>query len=169
MIKKILIVIAIFTVLSVFNVQNSFAVEPEAIFKDWSVFKIKQDNKDICYIASTPINREGNYRKRGEPFATIIRVKGSNYDEVNFSSGYIYGKEKNVEIAIKNKKFVLFTYEERAWASDKEADSEIIKEMKNGYKMTLQGYSTMNTYSKDTFSLLGFTDAYNKMVSLCSN
>ena len=167
MIKKILVTTVFFITFLCLNTQNSFSAAPEAVFKDWSVFKIKQDNKDVCYIASTPINREGNYRKRGEPFATIIRVKGDNYDEVNFSSGYLYNKEKSTEISIGKKKFILFTYEERAWAMNKEEDVEIIKAMKKGYKMKLHGYSKLDTNSIDTFSLIGFTEAYNKMVWMC--
>jgi len=157
----------VIAVLFVFSFHNSFASAPEAIFKDWSVFKIKQEGKDVCYIASTPINREGNYRKRGEPFATVIRIKGKNYDEVNFSSGYQYDTDKNTELKIGAKKFVLFTYDKRAWAANKEEDIAIVKAMRDGYKLKLSGTSKLGTYSVDTFSLIGFSDAYNKMVDLC--
>jgi hypothetical protein len=167
MIRRTLIIVACFITFFFSDIQKSFSAAPEAVFKDWSVFKIKQDKKDVCYIASTPINREGNYRERGEPFATIIRVKGSKYDEINFSSGYIYDKNKSTEVAIGNKKFVLFVYEERAWAVNKEDDIAIVNTMRKGYKIKLSGYSKLGTYSVDTFSLIGFTDAYNKMVELC--
>jgi hypothetical protein len=144
-----------------------FAAPPVAVFKDWTVFTVKQDEKHLCYIASLPFKKQGNYRKRGGPFVTVTRVKGNSFDEINVASGYIYKPAKDVEIAIDKNKFVLFSYEERAWASNRQVDIDIINKMKSGFKMEVTGYSMLGTYSVDTYSLLGFTDAYNKMVTLC--
>ena len=39
--------------------------------------------------------------------------------------------------------------------------------MKGGNDMTVRGTSTRSTYSLDTYSLLGFTAAYEAMVAAC--
>lgn len=148
--------------------RSSFANNaPVKIFKDWSVFKIKQGNKTLCYIASLPFEKKGTYKKRGEPFVTVTRVYGKEFDEINVTSGYMYEVGKDVEIEINKQKFVLFPYEERAWASNRSEDIAIVNKMKTGLKMKVIGYSTRGTHSIDTYSLRGFTAAYNKMVELC--
>lgn len=164
MLKRLSLCFALFCMLCI---SDAFAGKPEAVFKDWSVFKIVQNNEHICYIASTPIKKEGNYRKRGEPFVTIIRIKGNTYDEVNVSSGYPYSQQTKPQINIGKKKFDLFSYEERAWGNTKADDVMIINTMKKGIKLKVKGYSKVGTHSLDTYSLLGFSDAYNKMIQLC--
>ncbi len=156
-----------FVLLFVLCVADAFAGKPEAVFKDWSVFKIVQNNEHICYIASTPIKKEGTYRKRGEPFVTVIRIKGNTYDEVNVSSGYPYSQETKPQVSIGKTKFDMFSYEERAWGNTKADDVMIVNAMKGGIKLKVNGYSKVGTQSIDTYSLLGFSDAYDKMVQLC--
>lgn len=157
----------LFALVLILSTSKSFASPPVAVFKDWTVFTTIQGNKTLCYIASLPFQKDGNYRKRGEPFFTVTRVKKNTFNEVNATSGYIYKIGKDVEIEIDQKKFVLFPYEERAWASNRSEDIAIVNKMKSGLKMKVTGYSTLGTHSIDTYSLRGFTEAYNKMVSLC--
>jgi hypothetical protein len=40
--------------------------------------------------------------------------------------------------------------------------------MKRGTDMTVRGTSVKNTYSLDTYSLLGFTAAYKAMIDACT-
>jgi len=146
---------------------TTHAEAPIAVFKDWTVFTTTQNNKEICYIASLPFKKDGNYKSRGEPFLTVTRIFDSNFDEVNVSSGYPYKKEKDVEISIGKRKFVLFSHEEKAWAYNRSDDMAIVEQMKKGVKLKVTGYSQLETYSTDTYSLLGFTEAYEEMLFLC--
>ena len=41
--------------------------------------------------------------------------------------------------------------------------------MRRGVDMTVRGTSTKNTYSLDTYSLLGFTAAYEAMQEACND
>jgi len=156
-----------FILILILSTSKSFASPPVAVFKDWTVFTVKQGENELCYIASLPFQKDGNYRKRGEPFITVTRVKKNKFDEINVTSGYIYDPSKDVEVEFDKNKFVLFPYKERAWASNRNEDIRIINKMKSGLKMKVLGYSTLGTHSVDTYSLRGFTDAYNKMVELC--
>lgn len=143
------------------------ATPPVKTYNDWSVFQAIQGGKKICYIGSLPIKKEGDYKKRGEPFFTVTMLAGSKTPEVSVSSGYPFNKNKKVNLRVGVKSFDLFTYEDRAWANNEEDDAKIISTMKAGMKMTIKGHSQKNTFSKDTYSLRGFTDAYNKMTTLC--
>ena len=43
----------------------------------------------------------------------------------------------------------------------------MIAAMKRGSQLKVRGTSTRDTYSLDTYSLLGFTAAYNAMLNAC--
>ena len=59
--RKILLVILLFLCVE----TSLFASTPVSIHKDWTLFKTEIEGKEICYIASLPIKKEGNYKKRG--------------------------------------------------------------------------------------------------------
>ena len=79
----------------------------------------------------------------------------------------MYNQDKDIEITILKRKFPLFANDEKAWTYDKNDDIEIVKQMQNGAKMYVLGYSKGNSKAYDTYSLFGFTEAYKKMLELC--
>lgn len=151
-----------------FYIFPSFAEEPLANFRDWTLFKVVQNGVEVCYISSLPIKKEGNYRKRGEPFIVITHIKDAENSEISITSGYFYNKERDVEIDIDKKKFMLFPDSEKAWAYNAESDYNIIQAMKAGMQVSVLGYSRLGTFSKDTYSLSGFTNAFKEMIKVCS-
>ena len=64
-------------------------------------------------------------------------------------------------------RFKLFTYDDSAWAVNSEEDRKLVKAMKAGIKMSVVGYSSRDTKTTDTYSLSGFTDAYNAISKAC--
>ncbi len=161
--KKIAIIILL---LLVFNV-NAFASVPISIHRDWTLFKSTENGKEICYIASLPIKKEGTYKKRGEPYATVMREKGASHDEISISSGFLYDLDRDIEVSILKRKFPLFANDEKAWTYDRNDDVEMVKQMQLGAKMYVLAYSKAGERANDTYSLIGFNDAYNAMLSLC--
>ena len=63
--------------------------------------------------------------------------------------------------------FTLFTNQSTAWAQNEKDDASIIKFMKLGNMMTVQGTSSRGTNTKDTYSLKGFIAAYKAMNKKC--
>lgn len=134
--------------------------------RDWRVFTLAQGGEKTCYIVSMPTKKEGNYNKRGEPFV-IVTHKNANTDEVSVSSGYPYKENAPVKVSIDDNTHQLFAKGERAWAKDSDTDRQMVRQMKKGRRMSVRGNSKLDTFSKDTYSLLGFTAAYRKMKELC--
>lgn len=161
--KKFYYVFILFFIL----ISNLFAATPVSIHKNWTLFKSTVNGKEMCYIVSLPIKKEGNYKRRGEPYALVSRVKGNDYDEVSMSSGFIYDPDKDIEVLISKRKFPMFSNEEKAWAYDKNDDVEMVKYMKKGTTMNVIGYSKLGFMANDTYSLMGFTEAYDNMTNLC--
>lgn len=161
--KKLSYVFILFFIL----ISNLFAATPVSIHKNWTLFKSTVNGKEMCYIVSLPIKKEGNYKRRGEPYALVSKVKGNDYEEVSMSSGFIYDPDKDIEVLISKRKFPMFSNEEKAWTYDKNDDVEMVKYMKKGTTMNVIGYSKLGFMANDTYSLMGFTEAYDNMINLC--
>ena len=150
-----------------------YASPPIAHYQHWTVFQIKKkknDNyKEICYVMSKPIEKKGTTKKKRSPYMIVMRKKGSKYDEVSLSSGFIFKPHTDITISILKRTFPLFPEYEKAFTYDINDDIEIVKQMKLGAKVYITSYSKSDYVANDTYSLLGFTEAYEKMISLCSD
>ncbi len=144
------------------------SIERLGDFSDWSAFKYLEDGKPICFMASEPTKAEGNYSKRGEIHAMVTHRPGENrVDEVSIQAGYPYKEGAPVEVQIGTLKLRLFTEGESAWTVDKDTDKKLVQAMIKGSTMVVQGTSERGTNTKDTYSLSGFTRAYQAIRQAC--
>ena len=138
--------------------------------RDWNVYAFTEDSQKICYMASEPTKQEGDYTRRGNPAVLVTRRPGSPaVDEVSVQPGYTFREGSEVEVEIDGRDFMMFTRGEHAWTKSQDADQALINAMKRGSNMTVRGTSLKGTFSLDTYSLLGFTAAYEAMVNACSS
>lgn len=151
-----------------FFAGSASAQELQGKFQDWNVFKTERGDRMVCYLASTPIKRDGTYDKRGESFFLVTNIE-NDADEVSSSSGFIYNTNSNIEVSFGSKKFYLFPYKAIAWANDKNDDIDVIKEMQKHDDMIVTGVAYDGKISADTYSLVGFVQAYNKMKLVCKD
>ena len=78
---------------------------------------------------------------------------------------FIFSETKEVEVIIDNNKNLLSIVEgDTAWT---ENDKKIIESMKKGKEMIVKGTSSRETLTTDTYTLIGFTAAYNKLKKDC--
>lgn len=137
-----------------------------ANYDNWRVFTVEREGKKVCYIASLPTKKDGNYSKRSDPYL-LVTHKGGAVDEVSTSSGYPYKEGEEVTLSFGQKRFPLFVKGEIAWAYDEASDKSIVKEMIRGNDVKIKGTSWKNTKSTDTYSLKGFTAAHRHMKREC--
>lgn len=138
-------------------------------YTDWNVWELSEDNQKICYIVSEPKKQSGTYTRRGKPAILVTRRPTPVVtDEVSVQPGYTYLEGSSASLAVGQNQFTLFTRGAHAWTKDETEDRTLIDVMKRGESMVVQGESVKNTTSSDTYSLLGFTKAYNAMVAACS-
>ena len=123
---------------------------------------------DYCYIGSSPIEiniPEG--KKRGDTYILVYRINKNPEAIVQIEAGYPYDQQKTVEVKI-DKSLYKFSAEdetpETAWT---EKDKEVIYAMKKGIKLTVTGISKKGTKTIDTYTLNGFTLAFNKLSKNC--
>jgi invasion protein IalB len=90
------------------------------------------------------------------------------FDEASFVAGYTFKSGAPLVIKIGNKTFRnTFTEGDKAWMVSNTEDKNVIASMKRGSRMLVEGTSSRGTSTKDTYSLKGFTSAYNAISAKC--
>ncbi len=140
-----------------------------AAYRDWSLYRFADGDEELCFIASEPTKQDGNYERRGPPAVLVTRLPAEpDNDEVSVQPGYSYKPDSDVEIVVDgDRRFSLFTRGEYAWTRSPADDEALIGAMRAGLQMTVRGTSTRDTFSLDTYSLLGFTAAINALDRAC--
>ena len=140
-----------------------------ATYGDWEVYVFYEGNNKVCYMASHPKLQQGNYTKRGDPFALITNRPAENTRDVfSYITGYTYKAGSESVVSIDGDEYALFTQDETAWAPDSETDRRLAKAIREGAKMVVTGTSARGTLTTDTFSLSGSSKAYDRMTDECN-
>ena len=154
--KKILYIYCLFGFL---KASVAFAGELEA--GKWNF--ILADS--YCYIGSYPIETEiPEGKKRDQAYILVYRMNNSEDAIIQVEAGYPYDSKKSVEVTIDKKLYNFVSDEGSAWT---ENDIKVISSMKKGLVLSVKGQSSRGTKTKDTYSLKGFTAAYNKLFKDC--
>jgi len=156
------IILLIVTVI-IFSLSNSPNAQTFIKTTDmWSAFQDGKGKNRVCYIASEPTKETGNYKRRDDTFVLVTQRPAENkLDVFELRAGYQYKKDSTVIIDIDGQKFKLFTFKNTAWAKTSKADHTLARAMIRGRVMTVTGTSSRGTKTFDTYSLKGFTAAYN--------
>ena len=140
-----------------------------AKFKDWTAFAEGEGKNLACMAVSKPKKAEGNYSRRGDIFAIVTHLPGQNkWNEFSIVAGYNFQPNSNPDVTIGDMKFQLFTSGSRAWSFSPSEDDKIVKYLKNSMKMKVVGTSSRGTITNDTYSLVGFSKAYQKINEACN-
>ena len=155
-----------------FGLQSADAqVKPEPLAENahWRAHSYMRDGTKVCYMHAKPAKSKGNYKRRGAPNVMVTRRQGSRTtEEVSVTSGYPYPEGKAVKVTIDGRQFNFdLTHGEHAWVSDEAADATVVKAMIRGREMKVRGVSLKNTYSEDSYSLIGFTKIHDAIIRAC--
>ena len=140
--------------------------EPLADNANWKSHTYVSDGSKVCYMHAKPAS---NYKRRGAPNIMVTRRQGSRTtEEVSVTSGYPYPEGKPVKVTIDGRRYNFdLTHEEHAWVSDEEDDATVVKAMIRGRELKVRGVSLKNTFSEDTYSLIGFTKIHDAISRAC--
>jgi len=135
-------------------------------YKDWLVYTALEDGEKVCYIVSYPKKKSEHYTTNRKPHV-IVSYVNKKADEVSVSSGFQYDKEPIILNIDQRIKYKLPAIEGSfAWADNTKTDQDLVQKMKQGLSMVVLGKTKATTVA-DTYSLLGFQNAYRKMHDLC--
>ena len=144
------------------------AQERIGAFKYWSAFTADAPDGKVCWAATAPINTEYSGDARGDVFLMVsFRPSADVAGEVSIISGYPYDEKRTAQAKVGSDTFSFFTSEDGAWLETRREEAQMVKAMKAGSKAFVTGYSSGGKRSNDSFSLLGFTKAYNAARQAC--
>ncbi|NVJ69184.1 MAG: hypothetical protein HWE08_02445 [Alphaproteobacteria bacterium] len=138
---------------------------------DWDTMVAGSGSSKVCYVISIPkktwISRKG--ASRGDIYMTVThRPAFGVKDEVNVVVGYPIRQGSEARLSVDGKKhYQFFTEGSGAWAYDPKDDRSVVSAMKAGINLEVRATSQRGTNTRDTFSLRGFTAAYNAATRAC--
>ena len=167
MTKKIIHTFFIFCVMSY---SSTFAAEPKSIgkFKNWETFTYNDGKGKVCFAQTLPLERGPKNFKRGQSrlFVTF-RTSEKIINEISVTSGHEYKSSSVTAISGKNE-FAFFSQGSFAWLIDGEEEFNLIKTMKKASKLSVTATAKNGSKTKDLYSMMGFTKAYNAAKKNCA-
>jgi invasion protein IalB len=167
-IKSVTCAVAVWVVGAVVGAP-AMAQNPHPIgsYGDWQALTFEEGGKAGCYVIAEPTKKEGNYTSRDDVYALVThRPADDKLNVFTIIAGYTYQDQSTVTLEIGDEKFSLSTKDNTAWAAD-EDDPRIVEALKKGAGMVVRGVSSRGTETTDTYSLTGFTRAYNAIGEAC--
>mgnify|MGYP000046769620 FL=1 len=160
----ILILVSLFAVSA-----NSQEVKKVGKFKDWETMIIVEQTGKVCFAQSIPVLQSPKSNLREARIFVSFRPGEKVSNEISITGGYEFNN-KNSIIATSGKSNYKFdiTQEGFAWIADNKLENKMINTMKKGSRIMITGHNQKGSQTKDHYSLLGFTKAYNAAKTSCS-
>ena len=165
--KKISVLLILFTFL--FS-SNAFSDQPKSIgkYKSWEAFTYNDSKGKICFAQTIPLDRAPKNLKR-DPSRLFVTFRKDEKikNELSVTSGHMYKKSTVIAKSGKNE-FLFFSQGNFAWLIDGEEEFNLIKTMKRASKLSVTARTSTGTETKDMYSMMGFTKAYNTARKSCA-
>jgi len=137
-------------------------------FQDWEAYAGTEGRSKVCYAVTQPTKKEGQYSKRGEVYLFVTDRPGDKErDVVNVKAGYVYKPNSAVNAAIGDHTFALYVKDDTAWNRTSQDDKTMVEAMIKGAAIVVHGTSDRGTATTDTFSLKGFSAAFQAIGKAC--
>ena len=149
--------------LLVLFVKSSLFAHDLSFKHDHGKWTLKKASNKTCSILQIPLKEEGDYKLRGAVLFYVFKDGSAEY--VRIDAGYPYSADEYVKVTIDNTSYQFFGEDDSAWSM--KDDKVIIDAMKAGKNMTVVGYSKKGTKTTDTYTLIGFTNAYKSLQQDC--
>ena len=168
MIRKILLINILFVG---FLSTLAFSAEPKSLgkYKNWEAFTYNDGKGKVCFAQTIPTERSPTKLKINEArlFVTF-RKEEKIKNEVSVTSGYIY-KPASVAAKSGRNEFIFNQSKDKfAWIQDQEEEYNLIKVMKKASKLSISASTTNGVKTKELYSMMGFTKAYNTAKKSCA-
>ena len=164
--KKIILI----NLISLLFLTFANANDPKSVgkFKNWETFTYDDGKGKICFAQTMPLERSPNnfVRKPSRLFVTF-RKSEKIKDEVSVTSGHEY-KSASVTATSGKNEFSMFSQGNFAWLIDREEEASLIKTMKKASRLSILAKANNGRQTKDLYSMMGFTKAYNTAKKNCA-
>ena len=148
----------IFCAIAILSLSSITAISAEK-HEDWMTKK--EDGR--CTAWTLPENGNDNGR-----YASIMNVPAEGVkNSVALSFGKKGAGKTKATANVDGQSFELLTYDQAAFAASGKPEGKLIRAMKYGGEMKVKWVEADGTLTQDTYSLMGFTAAKNKIDADC--
>jgi len=149
---------------------SAWSDQPKSIgkYKNWEAFTYTSDKGKICFAQTAPLQRSPkNFKRESSRLFVTFRKEEKIKNELSITSGHIYKQSSVVAKSGKNE-FAFFSQGNFAWLIDGEEEYNLIKTMKKASKLSVSAKTSNGAQTKDLYSMMGFTKAYNTAKKSCA-
>ena len=167
MIKKILLP---YLLLMIFSFTSVWGDTPKSIgkYKNWQTFVYNDGKGKVCFAQTIPLERAPkNFKREASRLFVTFRKSEKIKNEISITSGHEY-KTASVTAKSGKNEFSLFSQGSFAWLIDGEEEYNLIKTMKKASKLSVTATAKNGSQTKDLYSMMGFTKAYNAARKSCA-
>ena len=160
----------IFIFLSLFFSSTVIAADPKSIgkYKNWETFVYNDTKGKVCFAQTVPLERAPkNFKRQPSRLFVTFRKSENVKNEISITSGHEYRSSSVIAKSGKNE-FALFSQGDFAWLIDGEEEFNLIKTMKKASKLSVSAVAKNGSQTKDLYSMMGFTKAYNAARKSCA-
>ncbi len=141
-------------------------------YRDWDAFVYTYPNgQKTCHMISSPKSSQASRAgaRRGDIYIMVShRPEYGVTGEVNVVVGYPIRQGQDAVLRVDGRsRFEFFTEGSGAWAYDPADDAKTVAAMRRGNRLVVNATSQRGTNTTDTYSLSGFTAAYNAITTAC--
>ena len=138
-------------------------------FKNWTAQNTNINGQQVCYAVSSPIASDPKNLNRAESRIFVsFRANDKIQNEISVASGYNYKASSKVNLAIEKREFNFETEDNFAWLTKYEDEISLIELIRKSTQAKVTATSVRGTKTIDTFSLNGFSDAYEAAKKKCN-
>jgi hypothetical protein len=159
-----------------------------ASFGDWGVYQSQANKGRVCYTLAQPKDRNPADLKRDPAYAFISDRPGEGVrNEVSFIMGFDVanppdssatddksdkGSKKKVVIkgataTVGDQSFELLAKASNLWVKNAAKEGQLVDEMRKGAKLEVKAMSKKGNVTTDTYSLIGFSQALERVLKDC--
>ncbi len=164
-------------------------------FQGWEVYETKQGATPTCYMTLRPAKQDykipapvkaniaAKSKDKAKKTETVSAKRSSERTNVylmitfrpsesmnpvvSYRAGYIFKQASEVLLSTGEKPFNMFTDKDQAWARSGAMDIAITNAIRKAKRITVQGGSTDNGKSSDSFNADGAEKAYKATTKAC--
>ena len=127
---------------------------------------VKTDS--YCYTGSLAIETDLSPEKSRDDFYILVYKNIGNPETVvQIEAGYNYKADHKITVKIDKGVYDFYTTQDLATTAWTKEDNKVIFAMKKGLELIVIGESSRGTVTTDTYTLKGFTAAFNKLTDDC--
>ncbi|WP_415320775.1 invasion associated locus B family protein [Candidatus Pelagibacter sp. Uisw_092] len=163
--------IILFLVTNFVGQVSAEEVKKMGTHKDWETYVMNGEKGKVCYAQSKPVLQSPKNNPREARLFISFRPRENIAHEISVTGGYEFNNKNLVKVISGKNQYAFDLMQDGfAWISDKEnkLEKKMIKTMKKGSRIMVQGHTQNGSRTIDHYSLLGFTKAYNATKANCS-